>query len=91
MLIPAGTYPWKLAESARFNKMTPHLQDVPGHTAEEIHVGNFVANTRGCTLVGRTAEPTMITDSDATFVELMSKLPPMGQIEYSDDTGGLTQ
>lgn len=73
--IPAGTYEVLLQYSPRFKRLTPHLQNVPGFTAVEIHMGNYPHNTEGCTLVGGThPEPDFVGYSDSTFVTLMKRL-----------------
>jgi len=54
--IPAGRYPVVIAWSARFGQLVPHVLDVPGFTAIEIHRGNTIADTSGCILVGHTAK-----------------------------------
>jgi hypothetical protein len=51
LMIPAGSYPVKLAMSHRFSRMTPHL-DVPGRTFIEIHGGNTATDSEGCVLIG---------------------------------------
>src|SRR5712664_549807 len=65
--IPAGTYEIKLEHSQRFNRLMPFLQNVPGHTAIEIHFGNTAANTRDCLLVGQTVGPDFVGRSMDAF------------------------
>ena len=72
--IPSGTYAVLLQPSARFQMITPHLQDVPGFTEIEIHPGNFPSDTEGCTLVGSARGVDMVGTSRATFSVLMDKL-----------------
>ena len=48
-MIPAGTYPLKLAWSHRFDRQTPHV-DVPGRTNIELHGGNRAEDSEGCIL-----------------------------------------
>lgn len=90
--IPAGTYKVLLQMSPRFKRKTPHLQDVPGFSAVEIHMGNYPHNTEGCTLVGATRpEPDFIGYSDVTFLKLMEKLDGVADIEATYvDHGPLT-
>ncbi len=54
--IPAGRYPVVITWSPRFGQLIPHVLDVPGFTAIEIHRGNTIADTSGCVLVGHTAK-----------------------------------
>lgn len=71
--IPVGTYSIKMQPSARFKMDTPHLQNVPGFDAIEMHVGNFPNNTEGCILIGMAAESDYISDSTLAC----SKLYPL--------------
>ena len=50
LMVPAGTYPVKLAMSHRFQRLTPHL-DVPLRTEIEIHGGNVATDSEGCVLL----------------------------------------
>lgn len=50
--IPAGTYPLTIRLSARFKRLMPHVENVPGFTEVEIHWGNYPKDTEACTLVG---------------------------------------
>lgn len=72
--IPEGTYPLTVRWSAEFGKHVPHVENVPGFTAIEQHVGNFPRDTKGCTLVGitRGPEPNYIGSSLKAFHSLMA-------------------
>lgn len=50
--IPHGTYEVKMQYSQHFQRNVPHLQNVPGFEAVEIHPGNTFEDSRGCILVG---------------------------------------
>lgn len=50
--IPIGAYPLILGYSRRFDTILPHVLNVPGRSAIEIHWGNFPTDTQGCILVG---------------------------------------
>lgn len=52
--IPAGTYDLTVRHSARFNRLMPHVENVPQFAGVLIHWGNFPKDTEGCTLVGVT-------------------------------------
>lgn len=51
--IPTGTYRVEITNSQRFKKMLPILIGVPGFSGIRIHSGNFVTDTDGCQLPGR--------------------------------------
>jgi hypothetical protein len=68
-LTPAGTYEVKIFFSPKFNRKMPHVMDVPGFDAIEIHNGSLPANTHGCTMVGvyHPGTPDFINHSVDTF------------------------
>jgi len=74
--IPAGKYQLALDMSVRFNRMMPHILNVPGFEGIRIHAGNTAVDTEGCILVGRERQDggRVITYSRATFEILFSKL-----------------
>jgi len=72
--IPAGVYRVALAFSPHFRTVTPHILEVPGFTAIEIHWGNFPRDTRGCLLVGRTRAANFVGNSREAFRALMDRL-----------------
>lgn len=74
MRIPEGTYDLTLEFSPKFQKITPHIQNVPGHSCEEIHQGNFPRDTKGCLLVGFAKDVDFIAYSDLAFESLMRRL-----------------
>lgn len=79
MLIPGSltgiTYHVVKQYSPRFQKLTPHYQDVPGHSFEEMHVGNFPRDTEGCTLLGFTWSLDFIGSSSGAFEDFMKLTP----------------
>ena len=50
--IPEGRYQVLLLRSPHFEMEVPHLQNVPGFDAIEIHPANFPSDLLGCTGVG---------------------------------------
>ena len=50
--IPKGTYKVVMDFSQRFQKITPHILDVPGFEGIRIHCGNTSHDTKGCLLLG---------------------------------------
>lgn len=52
----------------------PRLKDVPGFSGILIHTGNKPEDTSGCILVGMNKATGQVLDSQATFINLYSKL-----------------
>jgi hypothetical protein len=82
--IAAQTYHVIKQWSNRFQKLTPHLQNVPGHTAIEMHVGNKPADTEDCILIGMTRSPDWIGESEVAFEKFMSLTPDEFDIVIHD-------
>lgn len=61
----------------------PRLVNVPGYEGVLIHVGNTADDTSGCLLVGRNKVVGKVTESTATFVELMNILRDDSNIEIT--------
>lgn len=73
--IPAGTFQLTIRWSYKFNRQVPHVEEVPGRSAIEIHIGNFPKDTDGCTLVGGLQDqPDFVGRSSIAFASLMNKL-----------------
>jgi len=69
--IPEGTYEVKLLPSARWGRPMPHVQNVPGRSEIEIHVGNFVQDTDGCILLGTKVVAETLVGSRVAFDKFM--------------------
>jgi hypothetical protein len=67
--------------SNHFQRITPHILEVPNFEDIEVHPGNYARDTLACTLVGQTMQPDFIGNSDLAFEALMAKLS--GQTEIS--------
>ena len=82
--IPTGTYNIDMnTVSAKFKNRSwaspykgkiPRLQNVSGYEGVLIHPGTTSKDTLGCILVGKNTSKGMITQSQATFHQLMSIL-----------------
>lgn len=72
--IPAGTYDLIIDFSQRFQRLMPHVLNVPGHTGIRIHWGNWAKNTLDCLLVGQTQGKDFVGQSVAEFDVLFQKL-----------------
>ena len=72
--IPAGTYGVQLLPSKKFNRIMPHLIDVPNRSEIEIHWGNAPQDTDGCILVGSSRGTDYVYHSVETFSELFPQL-----------------
>lgn len=74
--IPVGTYDVTLRYSPKHGRIIPHVENVPGFSEIEIHIGNFPKDTEGCLLVGQSLGPVPdeILGSGAEFQPLFDKL-----------------
>lgn len=79
--IPPGRYKVTLTESARFKRVLPLLNDVPGFSGIRIHPGNTIADTEGCILVGRDRVPGRVLQSRAAFEWLFQTLSAATGVE----------
>ena len=85
--IPEGTYPLTIRWSEHFQRHVPHVENVPGFTAVEQHIGNYPRDTDACTLVGlvRGPDPNFIGQSLAAFTRLMSKYMGVATLMNPDE------
>lgn len=72
--IPLGTYDVSIRWSEKHKRLVPHVENVPGFTEIEIHVGNFPKDTEGCLLVGRSSGTDQVSGSRLAFDALFSIL-----------------
>lgn len=86
--IPAGIYELTMRYSPKHHGNVPHVEQVPGFTDIEIHVGNYPEDTEGCLLVGKFRELDFVGSSKQAFDELCEKLTAnpteMHHILYED-------
>lgn len=68
--IPLGTYDVTIRWSEKHKRLVPHVENVPGFSEIEIHIGNFPRDTEGCLLVGLSSTPDAIFKSKMAFDEL---------------------
>ena len=72
--IPAGTYPLTLRFSLKHGRVVPHVENVPGFSQIEIHIGNFPKDTLACTLVGLVRGVDSVGSSASAFEPLLAKM-----------------
>ncbi len=73
--IPYGRYKVILDFSNRFQKIMPHVLDVPGFEGIRIHVGNSDIDTDGCLLLGEYfGKEDFVRDSGVCFDMFMDIL-----------------
>ena len=82
--IAAGVYKGAMLFSEHFQRKIPHVLNVPGRTAIEIHAGNFPRDTHGCAVVGQTCSKDFVGLSDAALDALIAKLPQTFEVEVID-------
>ena len=73
--IPRGTYEVIIDFSNHFQRLLPHVLDVPGYEGVRIHAGNTDKDTEGCILCGgKPLSEDFIPNSRATFEKVFSML-----------------
>ena len=72
--IPNGTYPIEIIFSPHFNRLMPHVMNVPQFEGVLIHWGNTDLDTHGCILVGQDRAVDAISNSRAAFALLFPKI-----------------
>jgi hypothetical protein len=72
--IPYGEYTVTIDHSTRFNRMMPHVLNVPDFEGIRIHPGNTDADTEGCILLGTVKGTNKILNSKIAFNAFFPKL-----------------
>lgn len=72
--IPCGTYKVVFDFSNRFQKIMPHILDVPGFEGVRIHSGNTDKDTSGCLILGKDWDgySDFVSDSKAAIKEFLN-------------------
>ena len=65
--IPYGKYTICIDYSNRFQKLMPHVLDVPNFVGVRIHCGNTPKDTEGCILVGMGSQGPILLDSREAY------------------------
>jgi hypothetical protein len=72
--IPAGTYSVIIDVSVRFQRLMPHILNVPGFDGIRIHNGNTDADTDGCILLGFSQNVDFVGRSKEAFSQFFTVL-----------------
>lgn len=72
--IPYGNYNVTIDFSNRFQRLMPHILDVPNFEGIRIHAGNTDRDTEGCILVGFTKGKDFVGKSRDAFTDLFEIL-----------------
>lgn len=81
VMIPCGTFPVVIRMSPTHKELRPYIDNVPGRTDIEMHIGNWPRDSKGCVLVGQLKGDSSIGSSGLAFHALMQKLE--GQTDIS--------
>lgn len=65
--IPEGRYEVTMYDSPKNKTRVPILNNVPGRTYIEMHIGNFWNDTDGCLLVGMDRDTDCVLESKKAF------------------------
>ena len=76
--IPEGKYSVSVTLSARFKKMLPLVEAVPGFSGVRFHGGNTSADTEGCILVAATRYPEVGKIAGSKSAELVEEISKRG-------------
>lgn len=81
--IIAGTFDVEILYSKKFKRLMPHVMNVPGRDAIEIHWGNRPADTEGCTVLGTAVSIDWVSHSQVAFDAFFNLL----QDWFNDNVG----
>ena len=81
--IPEGTYKYEVKYSSLWRREVIWLYNVKDRSAIQVHVGNFLKDTRGCLLVGMQAGKDSVGNSKVALEALLKVIPRQGLIEIS--------
>jgi hypothetical protein len=65
--IQAGEYKMIVDQSTRFNRLMPHILDVPQFDGVRVHCGNTDQDTEGCLLLGMEKHEDTVLQSQTCF------------------------
>lgn len=88
--IPPGQYELTIRWSPRFGKQMPHIENVPGFSGIEIHIGNYPPDTHGCLIVGKVRATDSVGKSVVAFNDFMDKLALAGKASIVYETPEVT-
>jgi len=80
-VIPAGAYDVVVDFSSRFQRLLPHLVNVPNFEGVYIHPGDADKDAGGCILLGQTMGQDSISGSKQAFEALFAKLQDLPATE----------
>lgn len=83
--IPYGTYEVVMDWSEKFQRIMPHIVEVPMFTGIRIHSGNDAIDTEGCPLLGLRKEVDRVLDSKVAFDLFYKRL--MTQVGMDPEQG----
>jgi hypothetical protein len=86
--IPYGTYKVVIDLSNRFQRLMPHILDVPNFEGIRIHSGNTDKDTEGCIIVGMTKSKDFVGQSREAFNSLFEELTTTEEEITIEITGG---
>jgi hypothetical protein len=72
--IPSGRYRLVIDFSQRYQRLMPHILDVPDFTGIRIHSGNTEVDTSGCVLVARVRTEDKVLESKLAFASFFPRL-----------------
>lgn len=74
--IPAAIYEVEFWPSPKFERVMPHLLNVPGWPNQdvEMHFGNYPGETEGCIMLGYSHAEDFIGNSQRAFADFMTKV-----------------